>query len=147
MRPRSNTSPSRAARRSQQSPVARATTCTMAPAAKPTRRSTRSWRISTNERSFPRQELGGEGRPLVLHRAGGDRLAGAAVPAAGIAHVAFLVMQMGMHPIDVVVVLVLLADLVRLVPVALGRPPQRLQRRDDGRRLGGQHAPAELLDL
>ena len=53
-------------------------------------------------------------------------LAGLAVPIAGIAEIAFDAVQIGMHPGGLALGLVL-HDLVRLVPVALGGPPRAPQ--------------------
>src|SRR5687767_4783657 len=48
---------------------------------------------------------------------------------ARIAEIALLAVQIGMHPGAGRLVLTLLRALMRLVPVALGVPPERLQRR------------------
>src|SRR5471032_1780498 len=56
-------------------------------------------------------------------------------------------MQVRMHEIAIRLALVLLDDLVRLVPVVLGQPPQGLQGgAHAGGRLGGGHAAAEFID-
>src|SRR5207237_71074 len=60
-------------------------------------------------------------------------LAGLAIPIAGIAEVAFDAVQIGVHPGGVAAVVVL-DDLVSLVPVTLGGPPQAGKRRAEIRR-------------
>src|SRR5471032_614180 len=55
-------------------------------------------------------------------------------------------MQVRMHEIAIRLALVLLDDLVRLVPVVLGEPPQGLQGgAEAGGRLSRGHAAAELI--
>src|ERR1041384_7763864 len=63
--------------------------------------------------------------PLILQRAGPDWLTGGPVPVAGIGQIAFDAMQVGMHP-GGLAALIVLHDLVCLVPVTLGGPPQGL---------------------
>src|SRR5712671_6992532 len=66
--------------------------------------------------------------PFRLERAVGGGLPGLSVPIGGVAGVAFEAVQIGVHPGGVAAVLVH-DELVRLVPVALARPPQGGQRR------------------
>src|SRR4029077_3679996 len=65
--------------------------------------------------------------PFLVERGGRRRLAGAAVPALGIALVALDPVQVGMRP-GALFVMRILAAAMRLVPVALGLPPQGLHR-------------------
>jgi hypothetical protein len=65
--------------------------------------------------------------PFAVERRGRRRLAGAFVPAAGIVQVALDAVQIGMRP-GALLVGVGLRTAMRLVPVALRLPPQRLQR-------------------
>ena len=71
--------------------------------------------------------------PFGLDAAAGGRTAGAGVPVARIAEIAFETMQIDMHPGGVGVG-VALRDRVRLVPVALRRLPQRRERSGEIRR-------------
>src|SRR3954469_13502708 len=64
--------------------------------------------------------------PFLLQRYGRRFTPGAAVPAAGVAHVAFLAVQIGMHD-GACFALILLRTVMGPVPVALGVPPQCLQ--------------------
>ena len=77
--------------------------------------------------SLSRQQRGGDRRPFLGERRAARRLAGAAVPVAGVAGVAFFAVEIGVDPIAGAA-LVGLRQLMRAVPVALGLPPQRLQR-------------------
>ena len=85
-------------------------------------------------RANTRAEQRGRDRvPLGLERAGRDRLAGGAVPVAGIGQIALDAVQIGVHP-GGVRAFVVHDDLVRLVPVALGGPPQGFERGQESRR-------------
>src|SRR5688572_2917457 len=64
--------------------------------------------------------------PFRVERQGRRGGAGAAVPVFGVRLVAFLAMQVGMD-MRAISVVALLRALMRLVPVAPGIPPQRLQ--------------------
>ena len=66
--------------------------------------------------------------PLFVESNGRDRLAGLPVPVAGIAEIAFDAMQIGVDPRRILAVLIL-NKLVRLVLLAVGRPPQGGKRR------------------
>src|SRR5258708_15617111 len=74
-------------------------------------------------RLMPREQCAGDLGPLLRHRNGRYRLAGAAVPVGGIRHVALLVMQMCVHPPALGIRLGPLHAFVRLVPVPLCGPP------------------------
>src|SRR5262245_53554780 len=78
-------------------------------------------------------QRGDDPLPFGLERILGSRLAGLPIPVAGIGQVALDPMQIGMHPGGIGVALVL-HDLVRGVPVALRRPPERRERRLQSRR-------------
>src|SRR6185312_7653314 len=85
--------------------------------------------------------------PLKGERGRRGRLAGAAVPVTGIGGIAFLAMQIGMHPGARLVVL-LLGAMVRRVPIALGVPPQPLRREPDiGRRLRLRQRLPEAVEV
>src|SRR5882724_7213845 len=85
--------------------------------------------------------------PLLVERHGRRRPADAAIPIAGVFLVAFLAMQVGMHGHAGGVVARLRA-FMRLVPVALGVPPQRLQREVEAvGRTGESRRLAELLRI
>src|SRR5271169_6686177 len=73
------------------------------------------------------EERAGDRVPFFLQGRGRGRVAGAAVPAAGVPQIAFDAVQVGVRPGSLRVGLLLRA-LVRQVPVALGFPPQRLRR-------------------
>ena len=80
---------------------------------------------------------GGDRAPLVVERSRRGRLAGAAIPVAGVADVAFLAVQVGVDPgalggLDV------LGDAMGAVPVAGGVVPQRTDQR---RRVSGSGVP------
>ena len=76
----------------------------------------------THARSTPEQRRG-DPLPFGLKRILRHRLAGLPVPVTGIAEIAFDTVQIGMDPCRVHG-LDVLGDLVRLVPIALGGPPQ-----------------------
>src|SRR6266567_6166813 len=78
------------------------------------------------------RERGYDPLPFGLKRILRHRLAGLAVPVAGIAEIALDAVQVRMHPSRIRCRLVL-DDLVRLVPLAFGRPPQRFERRRERR--------------
>src|SRR5271155_4894866 len=87
----------------------------------------------------------GDRLPFLLQRRGGHLAAGAAVPAAGVAQIAFDAVEIGMRPRPLGVAL-LLRTLVGLVPIALGLPPQRRRRHAQsfGRLVFGKRAPVSL---
>src|SRR5438067_6919022 len=87
------------------------------------------------------EERAGDRFPFFLQGCGRGGAAGAAVPAAGVAQIAFDAVQVGVRP-GAVRVRLLLRALMRQVPVALGFPPQRLRRHAQplGRRLFGERA-------
>src|SRR5260370_16180433 len=84
-----------------------------------------------------RQQGVGDRLPLGGQRPGRDRLAGAAIPAAGVAEIALLAVEIGMDPGTDRVVLGLSA-FMRLLPVALAVPPQRPHRHAEIRRRLGR---------
>src|SRR5437763_3632965 len=94
-----------------------------------------------------RQHGAGDLLPFLLQGRGRRVLAGTAVPAAGIALVALDPMQIGMRP-GALLVMRILAAAMRLVPITLGLPPQRLRRAaDPGRRRRPGDRRFELLEL
>src|SRR6185312_7361946 len=85
--------------------------------------------------------------PLEGERGGRGRLAGAAIPIAGIGGIAFLAMQIGMHP-GARLVALLLGTMMCRVPIALGVPPQPLRREPDiGRRLRLRQRLPEAVEV
>ncbi len=68
-----------------------------------------------------RQQRGGDLRPFLLERRARHRFASAAIPIGGVAGVALLAMQIGVHPVALAA-LVGLRQFMRAVPVALARP-------------------------
>src|SRR5712671_839831 len=97
---------------------------------------------------LPRLQHGaGDLLPLLLQGRGRRVLAGALVPAGGIRLVAFDPVQIGVRP-GPRRVMRILAAAMRLVPVALGLPPQGLRRAaDPGRRRRAIERRFELLEL
>jgi len=73
-------------------------------------------------------------------------LTGLPVPVAGVRVIPFLAMKVGMYP-GCFTGRIVLSDLVRLVEISLGVPPQGSeQRRQARRRLGFVDSGAELID-
>src|ERR1041384_5382983 len=66
--------------------------------------------------------------PFLVQRAGSRRLSRLLIPIARVGSVAFLAVEIGMHPVAAGIALVLLCMLVGFLPVALGVPPQGLER-------------------
>src|SRR5436190_18653790 len=87
------------------------------------------------------EQCAGDRFPFFLQGRGRGGTAGAVVPAAGVAQVAFDAVQIGVRP-GALGVGLLLRALMRQVPVALGFPPQRLRGHAEalGRRLLGERA-------
>src|SRR5438477_7395138 len=93
------------------------------------------------------QHGAGDLLPFLLQGRGRRVLAGALVPAGGIRLVAFDPVQIGVRP-GPRRVMRILAAAMRLVPVALGLPPQGLRRAaDPGRRRRAIERRFELLEL
>src|SRR3954469_15359268 len=85
--------------------------------------------------------------PLLVERGLGRRLAGALVPSGGVALVSLDAMQVGVHP-GPVLIMRLLTAVMGAVPVALGNPPQRLQRQaQPGRRRRPGQRRFELIEM
>src|SRR5260370_7495022 len=80
-------------------------------------------------RLFSRKHLRREEAPLILQRQGRHGSTRALVPSAGVPHVAFLAMQVRVHPIAVRLAFVLLDAFMRLFPITTKCPPQPLQAR------------------
>src|SRR5205807_2295671 len=94
-----------------------------------------------------RKHLRREDIPLLFQRERGHSLAGTPIPSTGVPHVAFLAMQVRVHPIAVPLSFVLLDAFMRPLPVAATRPPQRLQGGPDiGWRHLSRHAASEGID-
>jgi molybdate transport system substrate-binding protein len=77
-----------------------------------------------------KRKHGLDGLPLDVERTGRGTALRLTVPVAGVAIVAFHTVQIGVHPGRLARTIVH-RDPVRLLPIALLRPPQRLQRRAD----------------
>src|SRR5437762_13559286 len=91
------------------------------------------------------QHGAGDLLPFLLQGRGRRVLAGALVPAGGIRLVAFDPVQIGVRPGPRRVIRILTAAM-RLMPAALGLPPQGLRRAaDPGRRRRAIAPPFELL--
>ena len=77
------------------------------------------------------QEGGNDLLPFRVERQHAVRLTGLSVPVAGVPFVAFLAMEVGVHP-GCIRSVFRLRDFVRLVPVAFGLPPEGVEEGREG---------------
>src|ERR1700675_1865511 len=97
-------------------------------------RSTRTLNCATKNSTSLQHRID-DAQPLRIERLPAHRLASPAVPVCGIPLIAFLAMQVGMHP-RTVLPFILLCGFVCSLPVALASPPQSGERvRESGKGL------------
>src|ERR1700680_2692009 len=91
---------------------------------------------SATKNSASVQQRIDDAEPFRIEWLSANEFARSAVPIVGVALIAFLAMQVGMHP-RTVPPFILLCEFVRSLPVALGVPPQSGERvRESGWRSG-----------